>query len=403
MQLPIYMDHHATTPVDPRVLETMLPYFTRKFGNAASRNHDFGMEAHDAVEKARGQIAASIGASPAEIVFTSGATESDNLALTGVVRQYADRGNHVITTAIEHSAILDTARYLEQTGVTVTCVPVSCNGIVDPDDVRRAITDKTILISVMSANNEIGTLQPIGAIGEIARELDILFHTDAAQALGKVAIDVSADHIDLLSMSAHKAYGPKGIGALYVRRRKPRIRLTPLIHGGGHERGIRSGTLPVPLIVGFGAAAEIAVSEMDSEVRRVGALRDKLKSLIMKNIDGVSLNGSESQRLSNNLNLSFAGVDGESVLLGLKDVALSTGSACSTDEPEASHVLKAVGLPPERLQSSIRFGLGRFNTEEEITYVAAQLAAVVTDLRKLSPRYALAGSTHRTTDSKRDQ
>jgi len=399
MNLPIYMDHHATTPVDPRVLDAMLPYFTRKFGNAASGNHDFGHEAHDAVETARGQVADAIGAISAEIIFTSGATESNNLALSGVIRQYAERGNHIITTAIEHSSVLDTARDLERSGVTVTYLPVGRDGIVDPAHVQRAITGQTVLISVMYANNEIGTIQPIPAIGALARANDILFHTDAAQALGKVPIDVVADHIDLMSLSAHKTYGPKGIGALYLRRRKPRIRLTPMIHGGGHERGLRSGTLPVPLIVGFGKAAEIAVNEMDSESRRVAALRDKLKTLIMDRLDGVTVNGSESHRLPNNLNMSFAGVDGESVLLGLKGVALSTGSACSTAEPEASHVLKALGLPPERLQSSIRFGLGRFNTDEEVTYVADRLETAIADLRKLSPRHHSTGSPSAPTNS----
>lgn len=391
MNFPIYMDHHATTPVDPRVLEAMLPYFTQKYGNAASRNHEFGEVAHDAVARARGQIAAGIGAAPAEIIFTSGATESNNLALMGVVRGNADRGDHIITTSIEHSAILDTARALEQAGVHVTYLPVSSDGIIDPDIVKRAITERTVLISVMYANNEIGTIQPIRAVGQIARGHGILFHTDAAQALGRVPINVAEDSIDLMSLSAHKTYGPKGIGALYVRRCKPRIRLAPMIHGGGHERGLRSGTLPVPLIVGFGEAVEIAIREMEPENRRVGALRDKLKSLLMDKLDGVMINGSESHRLPNNLNLSFAGVDGESVLLGLKDVALSTGSACSTADPEASHVLKAIGLAPDRLQSSIRFGLGRFNTDEEITFVAERLAKAISELRKLSPRHPLGG------------
>jgi len=400
MQLPIYMDHHATTPVDPRVMDAMLPFFTQKFGNAASRNHTFGLEAHDAVEAARRQIAAAVGALEAEIIFTSGATESNNLALRGVIRQHTAKGNHFITTAIEHSAILDTARNLELSGVEVTYLPVGSDGIVDPESVRKAITERTVLISVMFANNEIGTIQPIRAIGAIARERDILFHTDAAQALGKLPIDVSADNIDLMSLSAHKTYGPKGVGALYVRKRKPRIRLAPMIHGGGHERGMRSGTLPVPLIVGFGKAAEIAVSEMDSETQRVGALRDKLKSLLMSRLDGVTVNGSETRRLPNNLNLSFAGVDGESVLLGLKDVAVSTGSACSTAEPEASHVLKAIGLAPDRLQSSIRFGLGRFNAEEEVEYVANELVKVIADLRKLSPRQALTGAAGTSPPSK---
>jgi cysteine desulfurase len=387
MKLPVYMDHHATTPVDPRVLEAMFPFFSEKFGNAASRNHPFGWAAHEAVEAARAQIAASIGAAPEEIIFTSGATESNNLALTGILPPDAKTEPHIITTAIEHSSVLDTTRHLERSGIAVTYLPAGSEGIIDPHDVEEAITARTILISVMCANNEIGTLQPIRAIGEIARAHKIPFHTDAAQAIGKIPVDVDADHIDLLSMSAHKTYGPKGIGALYVRRRKPRIRLTPLIHGGGHERGMRSGTLPVPQIVGFGRAAEIAVSERVQEASRVAALRDRLMTQIMDKLDGVSINGSIRHRLPNNLNLSFMGVDGESVLLALKDIALSTGSACSTAEPEASHVLKALGLPPDRLKSSIRFGLGRFNTEEEVDYVAQNLIDAIKNLRKLSPRH----------------
>jgi cysteine desulfurase len=381
------MDHHATTPVDPRVLEAMLPYFSEKFGNAASRNHPFGWDAHEAVEAARAQIAVSIGAAAEEIIFTSGATESNNLALIGVIMPDRTTRPQIITTPIEHSSVLETARHLGRSGIDVTYLPVGPEGIADPHDVEEAITERTILITVMYANNEIGTLQPIRAIGEIARAHNILFHTDAAQAIGNIPVDVSADHIDLLSMSAHKIYGPKGIGALYVRRRKPRVRLTPLIHGGGHEHGMRSGTLPVPQIVGFGKAAEIAVSERDQEAKRIAALRDKLKSLIMDSLDGVSINGSMRDRLPNNLNLSFAGIDGESALLALTDVALSTGSACSTAEPEASHVLKAIGLPPDRLKSSIRFGLGRFNTEEDVNYVAQNLTNVIKNLRKLYPRH----------------
>ena len=404
MKLPIYMDHHATTPVDPRVLEAMLPYFAEKFGNAASTNHPFGWEAHDAVETARQQIAGAIGASPDEIIFTSGATESNNLALHGVASQYASKGDHFITSQIEHSAILDTARNLEQAGVSVTYISVGPDGIVDPEVVRRAITDRTILISVMHANNEIGSIQPIRAISQLAREHGILFHTDAAQSLGKIPLDVGSDFVDLMSMSAHKVYGPKGIGALYVRRGKPRVRLSPLIHGGGHERGLRSGTLPVPLIVGFGKAIEIAVREMNDEATRVAGLRDRLKALIFENLDDVFVNGSAEFRLWNNLNLSFAHIDGESVLLGMPEVALSTGAACSSAEPEASHVLKALGLPPERLNSSIRFGLGRFNTEAEVNYVAEKLSATVKHLRALSPLRALTKeSVHPSPTAKLDQ
>jgi len=390
MKLPIYMDNHATTPVDPRVLEEMLPYFRDKFGNAASRNHSFGWEAEEAVEKARAQIAHLIGAAPKEIIFTSGATESDNMALIGAAEMYAEKGNHIITTAIEHKAVLDSAARVKQLAGEITYVPVGQDGVVDSEAVKKAVTDKTILISVMAANNEIGTIQPIREIGAIARERGILFHCDAAQGVGKLVIDVNEMNIDLLSLSAHKIYGPKGVGALYVRRKNPRVRLSPLIHGGGHERGMRSGTLNVPAIVGFGKACEICENEMDAENARLRALRDRLKDRILKLVDEVYINGSMEKRLPNNLNLSFAYVEGESLIMGLKDVAVSSGSACTSASLEPSYVLKALGVGEELTHSSIRFGLGRFNTEEEVDYVAAKVAEIVKRLREMSPLYEMA-------------
>ena len=391
MKLPIYMDHHATTPVDPRVLEAMLPYFSEKFGNAASVTHMFGWEAEAVVEHARRQIAQAIGAQPKEIIFTSGATEADNLALKGVVRAAADRGNHIIVSAIEHKAVWDCARRLEHEGVSVTYLPVNHEGLVDPEDVRRAVTDRTALISVIYANNEIGIIQPIRAIGQIARERGVPFHTDAAQAIGKIPVDVVADNIDLLSLSAHKTYGPKGVGALYVRGGRPRVHLAPLLDGGGHERGLRPGTLPVPLIVGFGVAVEIAVREMLSESPRLAELRDRLMHAIMENLDGVFLNGALSPRLPNNLNLSFAAVEGEAILMGLKiDVALSSGSACSSATVEPSHVLAALGVTEELAHASIRFGLGRSNTADEVDHVAGRVVEAVQRLRNISPLYQTA-------------
>jgi cysteine desulfurase len=390
MKLPIYMDHHATTPVDPRVLEAMLPYFSEKFGNAASVTHVFGWEAEAMVESARRQIAQAIGAQPKEIIFTSGATEADNLALKGVVRASADRGNHIIISAIEHKAVWDCARRLEHEGVSVTYLPVNREGLVDPEDVRRAVTDRTALISVIYANNEIGTIQPIRAIGQIARERGVPFHTDAVQAIAKIPIDVVADNIDLLSLSAHKTYGPKGVGALYVRGGRPRIHLAPLLDGGGHERGLRPGTLPVPLIVGFGVAVEIAAQEMSTESPRLAELRDRLMHAIMENLDGVFLNGAPSPRLPNNLNLSFAAVEGEAILMGLKDdVALSSGSACSSVTVEPSHVLAAIGVPEELAHASIRFGLGRSNTAEDVDHVASRVVEEVKRLRRMSPLYQM--------------
>ena len=388
--LPIYMDYHATTPVDPRVLEAMLPYFTEKFGNAASRNHSFGWAAEEAVETGRKQVAALIGASPKEIVFTSGATESDNIALKGVAQMYRDKGDHIVTAATEHKAILDSAKRLEKEGCRVTYLKVGRDGLVDLDELRRAITDRTILVSVMAANNEIGVIQPLDAIGAIARERGVLFHTDAVQAAGKVAFEVDRMLVDLASLSAHKIYGPKGVGALFVRRRNKRVLVAPIIDGGGHERGMRSGTLNVPGIVGFGKAAEICRLEMDVEVPRLRALRDRLFEGLRREIDEIVVNGSMEHRLPNNLNVSFAYVEGESLLMGINDVAVSSGSACTSASLEPSYVLKAIGASDELAHSSIRFGLGRWNTAEEVDYVVAKLASVVRRLRDLSPLYEMA-------------
>ncbi len=381
--LPIYMDAHATTPVDPRVLEAMLPYFSQKFGNAASRSHRFGWEADEAVERARLFVAGLIGAKAREVVFTSGATESNNLALKGVASALRGRGRHVITGRTEHRAILDPCRRLEHEGATITYVPVGRDGLVDPGDVERAITDGTILISVMTANNEVGVLQPIAEIGRLARAHGILFHTDAAQALGKIPFDVAALPVDLVSMSAHKMYGPKGIGALYIR--KGSTALAPLIDGGGHERGVRSGTLNVPAIVGFGRAAEICRLEMRAESDRLRRLRDRLKDGLMARIPDTIVNGSMSERLPNNLNVSFEHVPGESLLIGLDDVAVSSGSACTSARREGSYVLRAMGSSDELALASVRFGLGRFNTEAEVDYVIDKVASVVTRLREMAP------------------
>jgi cysteine desulfurase len=389
MKLPIYMDNHATTPVDPRVFEAMKPYFTDVFGNAASRNHSFGWQAEDAVEKARKQIADLIGATAKEIVFTSGATESNNLAIKGVADMYAEKGNHIITQATEHKATLDTCKRLEKEGFKVTYLPVQANGLIDLDQLRAALTDKTILISIMYANNEIGVLQPIAEIGKIAKQRGILFHTDAVQAAGKVPVNVTQDNVDLLSISAHKLYGPKGVGALYVRRRNPRVQLTAQIDGGGHERGMRSGTLNVPGIVGLGEACALAKKEMAEETKRMSHLRDKLKDRLLANLDEVFINGTMEHRLPNNLNISFAYVEGESLLMGINDVAVSSGSACTSATLEPSYVLKALGAGDDLAHSSIRFGLGRFNTEEEVDYVAAKVIDVVKKLRDLSPLYEM--------------
>ncbi len=390
MKKPIYMDYHATTPVDPRVLEAMLPYFSDKFGNAASRNHAYGWDAEHAVEKARKQIADLIGATPKEIIFTSGATESDNLAIKGVAEMYAERGNHIITVATEHKAVLDTCKKLARDGCDITYAPVAKDGLVDLDALRAAITPKTILISVMYANNEIGVLQPIREIGRIAREHGVLFHTDATQAVGKVPIHVDEDSIDLMSISAHKMYGPKGIGALYVRRKGPRVQLRAQMDGGGHERGMRSGTLNVPGIVGLGEACAICQREMAEESVRLAGLRDRLKDRLLAELDEVYINGSMEHRLAGNLNISFAYVEGESLLMGIKDIAVSSGSACTSATLQPSYVLKALGVGDDLAHTSIRFGLGRFNTEEEVDYVAARVVEAVRKLRELSPLYEMA-------------
>src|SRR6516162_1965191 len=367
--LPIYMDNHATSPLDPRVLEAMMPYFTSKFGNAASRNHSFGWEAEQAVEAAREQIAKLIGATAKEIIFTSGATESDNLAIKGIAEMYRERGNHIVTQVTEHKAVLDTCKRLEKHGYRVTYLPVKADGIIEIEDLKRAIDDKTILVSIMAANNEIGVLQPIREIGKICHEKGVLFHTDAVQAVGKVPVNVVADNINVLSLSGHKIYGPKGVGALYVRRRNPRVQIAAQIDGGGHERGMRSGTLNVPGIVGLGKACEIAQKEMPEEGARLRGLRDRLKAGLEAKLDEVYVNGSLEHRLPNNLNMSFAYVEGESLLMGINDVAVSSGSACTSATLEPSYVLKALGVGEDLAHTSIRFGLGRFNTQEEVDYV----------------------------------
>jgi cysteine desulfurase len=389
MKLPIYMDNHATTRVDPRVFQAMRPYFEDTFGNAASRNHSFGWEAEEAVEKARKQISSIIGATNKEIVFTSGATESNNLAIKGVAEMYAEKGNHIITAATEHKAVLDTCKRLEKDGVRVTYLPVQQNGLVDMDQLREAITDKTILITIMYANNEIGVIQPVAEIGKLAKERGVLFHSDATQAVGKVPVNVIADNVDLLSISGHKMYGPKGVGALYVRRRNPRVQLTAQIDGGGHERGMRSGTLNVPGIVGLGEACALSQASLAEETKRMEYLRDKLKDRLLASLDEVYINGTMEHRLPNNLNISFAYVEGESLLMGINDIAVSSGSACTSATLEPSYVLKALGAGDDLAHSSIRFGLGRFNTEEEVDYVAEKVIDVVKKLRELSPLYEM--------------
>jgi cysteine desulfurase len=391
VKLPIFMDSQSTTPMDPRVLEAMLPYFTERFGHPGSRNHPFGWEAEAGVERAREQLAKLIGArDPKEIVFTSGGTESDNLALKGIAEMYREKGDHLVTTVIEHRAVLDPCKRLEKQGLRVTYVAVGADGIVDVEAVRKALTDKTILISVMFANNEIGTIQPIAELGRLAKEKGILFHTDATQAVGKIPVDVEKMGIDLLTCSAHKIYGPKGIGALYVRRRAPRVRIAPMIDGGGHERGTRSGTVPVPLAVGFGKAAELCGQVMAEEGPRLAGLRDRLQDRILS-VDEAYLNGHPEKRLPHNLNISFAYVEGESVLMGLnKEVALSSGSACTSSTLEPSYVIAALGVGADLAHSSIRYGLHRFTTEEEVDYVAARTIEVVTRLREMSPLYELA-------------
>jgi cysteine desulfurase len=386
---PIYFDNHATTQLDPRVLQSMLPYFTEHFGNAASRNHAYGWEAEEAVEKSRRQIASLIGANAKEIVFTSGATESNNLAIKGVAEMYAEKGNHIITAATEHKAVLDTCKHLEKKGCRVTYLPVMGDGRIDLEMLQSAITDKTILISIMYANNEIGVVQPIAEIGRIAKERGVLFHTDAVQAVGKIPVNVIADNVDLMSITAHKMYGPKGVGALYVRRKSPRVQLTAQMDGGGHERGMRSGTLNVPGIVGLGEACAIAQAEMPEESQRLRAMRDRLQAKFESALDEVFINGSMEHRLPHNLNMSFAYVEGESLLMGIDDIAVSSGSACTSATLEPSYVLKALGLGDDMAHTSIRFGLGRFNTDAEIDYVADKLISVVQKLRELSPLYEM--------------
>jgi len=392
LKLPIFMDSQSTTPVDPRVLETMIPYFTEKFGHPASRNHPFGWEAEGGVDVAREQIAKLIGArDPKEIVFTSGGTEAINLALKGVAEMYREKGNHIVTTTIEQRATLDVCKRLERQGVEVTYVPVGRDGLVDVEAVRAALTDKTILISIMFANNEIGTIQPVAEIGKLAKEKGIIFHTDATQAVGKIPVDVEAMGIDLLSATAHMLYGPKGVGALYVRRKNPRVRIAPMVDGGGHERGMRSGTVPVPLVVGFGKAAEISREVMAEESKRLAALRDRLQEQIVSKVDEAYVNGHPERRLPHNLNISFAYVEGESVLMGLnKEAALASGSACTSATLEPSYVISALGVDSELAHSSIRFGLHRFSTEEEVDFVARKTVEVIHRLREMSPLYELA-------------
>lgn len=390
IKLPIYMDNHATTPMDPRVLEEMLPYFMEKFGNAASRNHSFGWVAEEGVETARERIAKLIGATTKEVIFTSGATESDNLAIKGVAEMYREKGNHIITAVTEHKAVLDTCKRLEKYGYRVTYMPVQKDGLIDLDDLKRAMDDKTILVTIMAANNEIGVLQPVAEIGKLCHEKGVIFHTDATQAVGKVPVDVIKQNIDLASISAHKMYGPKGVGALYVRRKSPRVQISPIIDGGGHERGMRSGTLNVPSIVGLGKACAIAHEDMPQESCRLAGLRNRLKDRIMGKLDEVYINGSMEHRLPGNLNISFAYVEGESLLMGINDIAVSSGSACTSATLEPSYVLKALGTGDDLAHSSIRFGIGRFNTEAEVDYVADRVIETVERLRELSPLYEMA-------------
>src|SRR5438046_2204008 len=390
VKLPLYMDNHATTPMDPRVLEEMLPYFMEKFGNAASRNHSFGWAAEEGVETARERIAKLVGATAKEIIFTSGATESDNLAIKGVAEMYKEKGNHIITVATEHKAVLDTCKRLEKYGYRVTYLPVGRDGLIDLEDLKRTIDDKTILVTVMYANNEIGVLQPVAEIGKICREKGVLFHSDATQAIGKVPVDVNKQNIDLMSISAHKMYGPKGVGALYVRRKNPRVQISAIIDGGGHERGMRSGTLNVPGIVGLGKACAIAIEEMPHESCRLAGLRNRLKDRIMSRLDECYINGSMEHRLPGNLNVSFGHVEGESLLMGINDVAVSSGSACTSAMVEPSYVLMAHGTGDDLAHSSIRFGIGRFNTDAEVDYVADRVVETVQRLREISPSYEIA-------------
>jgi len=389
VHLPIYMDNHATTPVYPRVLDAMMPYFGAKFGNAASRNHSFGWEAEQAVETAREQIAKLIGATSKEIIFTSGATESNNLAIKGIAEMYRERGNHIITQVTEHKAVLDTCKRLEKAGCKVTYLPVKADGLIDLEQLKAAFTDKTILVTIMFASNEIGVIQPVEEIGKLCHERGVIFHTDAVQAVGKVPVDVQKMNIDVLSLSAHKIYGPKGVGALYVRRRNPRVLISEQINGGGHERGMRSGTLNVPGIVGMGKACELCNEEMASETKRLTELRDYMKQKFESKLDYVHVNGNMEHHLPGNLNMSFVYVEGESLLMGINDIAVSSGSACTSATLEPSYVLKALGLGDDVAHSSIRFGLGRFNTKAEVDYVTDKLIDVVLHLRELSPLYEM--------------
>jgi len=391
MKLPIYLDHHATTPVDPAVIEAMIPFFKLSFGNASSKNHPFGRQAEAAAESARAQISNLIHAeSPEEIVFTSGATESNNMALRGVAELYREKGNHIITSVIEHRSVRDTCKHLESQGFRVTYVPVSHEGLISIQDVESAITDETILISIIHANNEIGTIQPVRKIGKIAKERGILFHSDAAQTIGKIDLDVQAQNIHLASLSAHKMYGPKGVGALYLRKRNPRARIAPLMFGGGHEHGLRPGTLNVPAIVGFGKAAQISSQVMERESKQLLHLREKLRTELEKQLDEVYVNGSLERRLPGNLNMSFAFVEGAALLEGIsEEIAVSSGSACTAATMEPSYVLKALGVKEGLTHTSIRFGLGRFNTEEEVNYTIRRVVQLVSRLRELSPLYEI--------------
>lgn len=388
-KLPVYMDNNSTTRTDPRVLEAMIPYFTEKFGNSASRNHAYGWETEEGVDLAREQVASIINASSKEIIFTSGATESNNLAIKGVAAMYKKKGNHIISAATEHKAVIDPCMRLERDGCKVTFLPVDKYGLISPQQVADAITDKTILVSIMAANNEIGTIHPIKEIGAICKAKGVLFHTDATQAVGKIPMDVEDMSIDLLSMTAHKMYGPKGIGALYVRRKDPRVRLDAMLDGGGHERGMRSGTLNVTGIVGMGMAAEICRKELHSESERLLKLRNRLHEGISTKLEDAYLNGHPTHRLPGNLNISFAFVEGEGLMMGIKDVAVSSGSACTSASLEPSYVLKALGLGDELAHSSIRFGLGRFNTEEEVDFVINDVVRAVNHLRDMSPLYEM--------------
>ncbi len=388
--LQVYLDYQATTPVDPRVLEAMLPWFSQSFGNAASRNHAFGWEAEKGVEEARKSMGAAIGGSGREIVFTSGATESNNIAILGVAKMYVPKGKHLITCSTEHKAVLDPMHALEQDGWEVTVLGVNEKGHIDLEELRAAIREDTVLVSIMHGNNEIGTLHPIGAIGAICREKGTLFHTDATQTLGKEAIDVQAMNIDLLSASAHKIYGPKGVGMLYVRRRNPRVRIAAIMHGGGHERGMRSGTLNVPGVIGFAKALELCLANREADQQRLAALRDRLQQRLSAGLTHVHINGDPDNRLACSLNISFEFVEGESMLMGMHGIAVSSGSACTSASLEPSYVLRALGIGDELAHSSIRFSLGRFTTAEEVDHAADLTIATVLKLRAMSPLYEMA-------------